>query len=66
MHTFWTDTMCEIHAAELFVECMADGGDRILAPHSGIMRGAPVRGSLKPGLLQSYDDIDAHFQRHER
>jgi Na+-translocating ferredoxin:NAD+ oxidoreductase subunit B len=53
--------------ADLFEVYMAEGGsDRILAPHPGIMRVVPVRGSLKPELIQSYDDIDAHFQRHER
>lgn len=53
--------------AELFEKYMAEGGgDRILAPHPGIMRVVPVRGSVKPELLQTYDDIDAHFQRHER
>ena len=53
--------------AELFETYMAEGGgDRILAPHPGIMRVVPVRGSVKPELLQTYDDIDGHFQRHQR
>ena len=53
--------------AELFERYMVEGGgDRILAPHPGIMRVVPLRGSVKPEMLQTYDDIDAHFQRHER
>jgi len=53
--------------AELFEQYMIEGGgDRILSPQPGILGVVPVRGSLKPELLQPYDDIDAHFKRHER
>ena len=53
--------------AQLFEQYMAEGaGDRILAPQPGVIGVVPVRGSLKPELLQPYDDIDAHFKRHER
>ncbi len=53
--------------AEIFEQYMKEGGgDRILSPRPGILGVVPVRGSLKPELLQPYDDIDAHFERHER
>ena len=53
--------------ARLFELYMAEGGgERILSPRPGVLGVVPVRGSLKPELLQPYDDIDAHFQRHER
>lgn len=53
--------------AEIFERYMKEGGgDRILSPRPGILGVVPVRGSLKPELLQPYDDIDAHFERHER
>lgn len=53
--------------AELIEQYMKEGGgDRILSPRPGILGVVPVRGSLKPELLQSHDDIDAHFARHER
>ena len=53
--------------AELFEQYMKEGGgDRVLAPRPGILGVVPVRGSLKSELLQPYDDIDAHFARHER
>ena len=53
--------------AQLFEQYMKEGGgDRILAPRPGILGVVPVTGSLKPELLQPCDDIDAHFERHER
>ncbi|MFC1864281.1 ATP-binding protein [Chloroflexota bacterium] len=53
--------------ADLFEQYVTEGGgDRILAPRPGVLGVVPVRGSLKPELLQPYDDIDAHFKRHER
>ncbi len=53
--------------AEIFEQYIKEGGgDRILAPRPGILGVVPARGSLKPELLQPYDDIDAHFERHER
>ena len=44
------------------------GGERILAPRPGTQGVIPMRGSLKPEWLERepYNDIDAHFQRHER
>jgi Pyruvate/2-oxoacid:ferredoxin oxidoreductase delta subunit len=42
------------------------GGERIMSPRPGILGVVPARGSLKPELLQPYDDIDAHFARYER
>ena len=57
----------DIEFAELFEQYMVEGGgDRILSPRPGIAGVVPARGSLKPELLQPYDDIDAHFDRHER
>jgi Na+-translocating ferredoxin:NAD+ oxidoreductase subunit B len=41
-------------------------GERILAPRPGSLGVVPVRGSLKPELMQPHEDIDAHFKRHER
>lgn len=53
--------------AELTEQYFAEGGgDRIMSPRPGILGVVPVRGSLKPELLQPYDDIDAHFARYER
>ena len=53
--------------AELFEQYITEGGgDRILAPRPGVLGVVPVMGSLKPDLLQPYDDIEAHFARHER
>ncbi|MFC1966570.1 ATP-binding protein [Chloroflexota bacterium] len=53
--------------AELFEQYVTEGGgERILAPRPGVLGVVPVRYSLKPELLQPYDDIDAHFKRHER
>jgi Pyruvate/2-oxoacid:ferredoxin oxidoreductase delta subunit len=42
------------------------GGERILAPRPGVLGVVPVRGSVKPELMEPHHDIDAHFQRHER
>lgn len=52
---------------ELFEQCMREGGsEQIMSPRPGVLGVVPVRGSLRPELLQPYDDIDAHFSRHER
>jgi ferredoxin len=57
----------DIEFATLFEQYMREGGgDRILSPRPGVMGVVPARGSLKQDLLQPYDDIDAHFARHER
>ncbi len=51
----------------MFEQYMKEGGgDRIMSPRPGVMGVVPARGSLKKELLQPYDDIDAHFARHER
>ena len=53
--------------AELFEQFVTEGGgERIFAPRPGVLGVIPVRGSLKPELIQPYEDIDAHFKRHER
>ncbi len=57
----------DLEFARLFEQFMREGGgERILAPRPGVMGVVPVRGSLRKELLQPYDDIDAHFARHER
>jgi electron transport complex protein RnfB len=57
----------DLEFATLFEQYMKEGGgDRIMSPRPGILGVVPVRGSLKPELLQPYDNIDAHFARHER
>jgi ferredoxin len=57
----------DIEFATLFEQFMREGGgERIMSPRPGILGVVPARGSLKKELLQSYDDIDAHFARHER
>ncbi len=57
----------DIEFALLFEQYMKEGGgERIMSPRPGVLGVVPVRGSLKPELLQPYDDIDAHFARHER
>ena len=57
----------DLEFATLFEQYMREGGgDRILSPRPGVMGVVPARGSLKRDLLQPYDDIDAHFARHER
>ena len=52
--------------AELFEEYMPQAATTVFSLRPGLARIVPVRGSLKPELVQPYDDIDAHFQRHER
>ena len=53
--------------AELFEQYMAEGAAKeILGPQPGIMNVVPVRGSVKPELLEPHEDIDAHFRRYER
>ena len=53
--------------AELVEQHFREGAARtILEPQPGIMDIIPVRGSVKPELLDPHEDIDAHFQRHER
>ena len=56
----------DVEFAELFEEYMKEAGGKILSPRPGGSKVVPVRGSLKPEALQSYDDIDAHFDRYER
>ena len=57
----------DLEFVQLFEQYMREGGgERINSPRPGVMGVVPVRGSLKPELLQPYDDIDAHFARHER
>ncbi len=57
----------DLEFVTLFEQYMREGGgDRIMSPRPGVLGVVPVRGSLKPELLQPYDDIDAHFARHER
>lgn len=57
----------DIEFANLMGQYMMEGGgDRILSPRPGVLGVVPARGSVKPELLQPYDDIDAHFARHER
>ena len=56
--------------AELFEQFVIEGGgERIFSPRPGVLGVVPVRGSLKPELMESMEphlDIDAHFKRHER
>jgi electron transport complex protein RnfB len=56
--------------AELFEQYVIEGGgERILSPRPGSLGVVPVRGSLKPELMEAMEphlDIDAHFKRHER
>ena len=57
----------DVEFAALFEQYMKDGGgERIMSPRPGVLGVVPARGSLRKELLQSYDDIDAHFARHER
>jgi len=68
----WWEAMMERVPAdreffELTQQYFAEGGgDRIMSPRPGVLGVVPARGSLKPELLQPYDDIDAHFARYER
>ena len=56
--------------AELFEQYVREGGgERIFSPRPGVLGVVPVRGSLRPELMELMEphlDIDAHFQRHER
>jgi Na+-translocating ferredoxin:NAD+ oxidoreductase subunit B len=56
--------------AELFEQFVIEGGgERIFSPRPGVLGVVPVRGSLKPELMERMEphlDIDAHFKRHER
>jgi len=56
--------------AELFEQYVTEsGGERILSPRPGSLGVVPVRGSLKPVLMETMEphlDIDTHFKRHER
>jgi Pyruvate/2-oxoacid:ferredoxin oxidoreductase delta subunit len=53
--------------AELFEQFVIEGGgERIFSPRPGVLGVVPVRGSVKPELLEPHHDIDAHFKRHER
>jgi electron transport complex protein RnfB len=57
----------DLEFVRLFEQYVREGGgERIMAPRPGVLGVVPVRGSLKKELLQPYDDIDAHFARHER
>jgi electron transport complex protein RnfB len=57
----------DVEFAKLFEQMMREGGgEQIMGPRPGVLGVVPARGSLKPELLQPYDDIDAHFARHER
>ncbi len=44
------------------------GGEKVFSPRPGLQGVVPYRGSLKPEWLkrEPHNDIDAHFQRHER
>jgi len=60
------DTM-DKEFAELVEQYFQEGASKlILEPQPGIMDVIPVRGSVKPELLEPHEDIDAHFQRYER
>jgi Na+-translocating ferredoxin:NAD+ oxidoreductase subunit B len=55
--------------AGLFEQYVREGGgERILSPRPGVQGVVPMRGSLTPEQLkrEPYNDMDAHFQRHER
>ena len=49
--------------AQYLGEC---DGERIFSPRPGLLGVVPVRGSLEPDQLQPHEDINAHFNRHER
>ena len=44
------------------------GGETVFSPRPGLQGVVPYRGSLKPEWLkrEPHNDIDAHFQRHDR
>ena len=55
--------------AELYEQYVIEGGgEKIFAPRPGPQGVIPYRGSLKPEWLERepHNDIDAHFQRHDR
>jgi NAD-dependent dihydropyrimidine dehydrogenase PreA subunit len=55
--------------AEIFEQYVIEGGgEKIFAPRPGSQGVIPMRGSLKPEWLKKepHNDIEAHFQRHER
>jgi electron transport complex protein RnfB len=55
--------------ADLFEQFVIEGGgERIFSPRPGVLGVVPVRGSLKAQYIERepHNDIDAHFQRHER
>jgi Na+-translocating ferredoxin:NAD+ oxidoreductase subunit B len=69
----WYEAMMRLldkEFAELFEQYVIEGGgERILSPRPGSLGVVPVRGSLKPELMELMEphlDIDAHFKRHER
>ena len=60
------DTM-DKEFAELVEQFFREGAAKtIIEPQPGIMDVIPVRGSVKPELLEPHEDIDAHFQKYER
>ena len=55
--------------AEIFEQYVIEGGgEKIFSPRPGSQGVIPYRGSLRPEWLKNepHNDIDAHFQRHER
>jgi len=55
--------------AEIFEQYVIEGGgEKIFSPRPGSQGIIPYRGSLKPEWLERepHNDIDAHFQRHDR
>jgi NAD-dependent dihydropyrimidine dehydrogenase PreA subunit len=55
--------------AKVFEQYVIEGGgEKIYAPRPGPQGTIPMRGSLKPEWLkrEPHNDIDAHFQRHDR
>ena len=55
--------------AEIYEQYVIEGGgEKIFSPRPGPQGVIPYRGSLKPEWLERepHNDIDAHFQRHER
>ena len=55
--------------AEIYEQYVIEGGgEKIFAPRPGPQGTIPYRGSLKPEWLkrEPHNDIDAHFQRHDR
>ena len=55
--------------AQIFEQYVIEGGgEKIFSPRPGPQGVIPYRGSLKPEWLkrEPHNDIDAHFQRHDR